>query len=79
MNAASSINNKETASDRPASLDAEVALIWDPFDNRSDNLLFSSASILSHEGKLSYINLTFVTILRAVSCFVAIHSTFLSL
>ncbi len=58
--------------------DAEVALIWEPLLNRRVNLLFSSNGILSQDGKFSYINRTLVTMFLAVSCLVAIQSTFLS-
>ncbi len=53
--------------------------IIDPLLKRNESLLFSSAATFNHEGKLSYMNLTLVTMFRAVSCFVAIQSTFLSL
>ena len=53
INAASSIISKDTASDLPASDAAEVALIWDQFFKRNFSLLFSAASTLRHEGKLS--------------------------
>ena len=51
IKAASSIIRRDTASDLPASLLADVALICEPFTNLKFNLLFSAASTLSHEGK----------------------------
>ena len=79
INAASSIINKDTASDLPASPAAETALTCDPLVNLNVNLLFSSCGTLNHDGKLSYMNFTLVTMFLAVSCLVAKQSTFLSL
>ena len=74
-----SIIKATSASSDAGRSEAVSLLLIDPLLSRSDSLLFSSAGILSHEGKLSYINFTFVTMLRAVSCLVAIHNIFLSL
>ena len=79
MKAASSISSRDTASERAASEFDDLAVILDPFDSRKLNLFFSCASILNQEGKLSYINCTFDTKLRAVACVVAKVKTFLSL
>ncbi len=45
----------------------------------TNNNFMLSAGNLSQDGKLSYIKRTLVTMFLAVSCLVAIHSTFLSL
>ena len=78
MKAASSIINREMASDLPASLAADTAFIWDPFLSRRANLLFSIKPNYNQEGKPSYINFTFVTKFLAVSCLVATTNIALS-
>ena len=72
MNAASSIISKESASERPASGVAAIALICEPFSNRRESLLSSADGTFIHEGKLSNITLTFVTRFLATSCLIAI-------
>ena len=50
IKAASSIINKDTASERAASALEDLACIFEPLINLNDNLLFSAESTLSHEG-----------------------------
>ena len=51
IKAASSIISKDTASERAASALEDLACIFEPLINLNDNLLFSTESTLSHEGK----------------------------
>ena len=78
INAASSIINKDKASERPDSSELATALIWEPFLYRNDNLLSSTQGCFNQPGKLACITLTFVTKFFAVSCFVAMTKIFLS-
>ena len=56
IKAASSIIKRDTASERAASGEDDLALIPDPFLSIRDNLLYSTESIFIQEGKPSYIN-----------------------
>ena len=78
MNAASSKIKSDNASERPADSFEAISLIWLPFLNISDNLLFYTMAVFNHCGKPSYITRTFVTKFLAVSFEVAIHKIFLS-
>ena len=50
INAASSNTNKDSASERPASPAADVALICEPLEYLKDNLLSSIAVCFNHDG-----------------------------
>ena len=76
MKAASSIIRRERASERAASLAADTAFICEPFLKRSESLLSSITDVFSHDGRLSYMTLAFVTRFLAVSCFVAMIRIF---
>ena len=78
INAASSIINRDSASERVASPADETALHCEPLTNLSESRLSSSVSNFSHDGKFSYITLTLVTRFFAVFCVVAITRIFLS-
>ena len=78
MNAASSRINKDSASERPASLLLATALICDPLANCNDSLLSVVHTPRNHTGKFACINRTLVTRFFAVSCLVAITRMFLS-
>ena len=51
INAASSNTNSDSASERPASPAAEVALICEPFEYLKDSLLSSTVVCFNHDGK----------------------------
>ena len=67
MKAASSINNKDTASERAASELDDLAVILEPFLSLIDSLFFSKQGSCNHFGRFSYMKIVLVTRFLAVA------------